>query len=127
LAGTVPDTAARTALHGTELDTEFGWSVAVVPDVNGDSYPEMVIGAPESTLKGSGAVYGMLGPWSTGSYDVEAEARALYGATVDGVPEELGFTLVAGDAGLDGRIEILISAMGSSRVYAVSVSDWLLD
>jgi len=123
------EASAMTSLYGTELDTEFGSSVAVIPDLNGDVYPEMVIGAPLASVTGedAGAVYGMLGPWVAGSHDVESEARVLYGTTVEGMAENIGTTLFAGDAGLDGSIDILIAAPGVSRVYAVSASDWLLD
>jgi hypothetical protein len=129
LSGTLDEASALTALYGTALNTEFGSSVAVIPDLNGDSYPELVIGAPGSSVMGdgAGAVYGMLGPWTAGSHDVEREARVLYGSTVEGLSDKFGTTIIAGDAGLDGSIEILISAIGSSRVYAVSASDWLLD
>jgi hypothetical protein len=129
LSGTLDEASALTALYGTALNTEFGSSVAVVPDLDGDFYPELVLGAPKSSVMGedAGAVYGMLGPWAGGVHDVESESRVLYGSTVDGVADQLGTTIFAGDAGLDGTIEILISAVGSSRVYAVSASDWLLD
>ena len=128
LTGMLVETDATAVLLGTEIDSEFGSAVTVIPDLNGDVYPEIVIGAPNASATGAdaGAVYGMLGPW-TGSHVVESEARVLYGSTVDGVPDLFGTTLVSGDAGLDGTVDILISAPGTATVYAVSAGDWLLD
>ncbi len=128
IVGELAETDAVAALMGTELSAGFGHAITVVPDLNGDVYPEMVIGAPNASAMGedAGAVYGVLGPWR-GSHIVESEARVLYGSTIEGSPEQFGTNVFSGDAGLDGSVEILISAPGVAAVYAVSAQEWLLD
>jgi hypothetical protein len=43
----------------TSFQDEFGWSVAVVPDLNGDAIPDLVVGAPQVVADGKqvGKVY----------------------------------------------------------------------
>lgn len=49
-------------IHGTEMDQTFGYSLAAVGDVNGDSYPDLLVGAryangPAGTWAGQAFLY----------------------------------------------------------------------
>jgi len=112
-------------LKGTDLDAYFGAAVGVVPDIDGDLSPELIIGAPRSSAAGTlgGAVYGLMGPWEPGTYDAPPIARALYGTSL----EALGGTIVVGDVGSDGILDVIVGSSGSSKVYGLHVEDWLLD
>ena len=63
---------AFTVIYGAEPDSLFGFSMAAVPDLDGDELPEIVIGAPKvdgpNPEDGAdhGALYGFVGPWVGG-------------------------------------------------------------
>jgi hypothetical protein len=42
-------------LQGDQIDDDFGWSIAGVGDVNGDGYPDLLIGSPYESVGGNDA------------------------------------------------------------------------
>lgn len=106
-----PSGAADLILTGAEEGARFGASMAKIGDLDGDGYPELLIGAPgedDGTGNSTGAVHlyrghptGLLTPavWtSTGTEDGE-----LYGARVAN----------AGDVNGDGTDDLLIASHGA--------------
>ncbi|MDP2311246.1 MAG: hypothetical protein Q8P18_34820 [Pseudomonadota bacterium] len=94
----------------------FGYAVAVVPDVNGDGYDELAVGAPHwsSSRRGveTGAVYLFHGPLAGASIDAANADRRLYGTYAE---EDVGWALDAGgDLDGDGKGDLLVGAQGWS-------------
>ena len=110
---------------GAEFNGGFGTTIAIVPDVDGDMSPELLVGAPMTSATGTqaGSVYGLYGPWESGVMSTALGAKVLHGESI----ENLGSSIAVGDVGLDGTIDILLGAPGSNMVYGLSASDWFLD
>jgi hypothetical protein len=87
----------------------FGWSVAPAGDVNGDSFPDLIVGAPscDEVAGFSGRAYLFYGPFSD---DLDADqADAIITSQMFG--DNLGISVAsAGDTNDDGRDDILIGA-----------------
>ncbi len=87
----------------------FGWSVAAAGDVNGDSFPDLIVGAPscDEVAGFAGRAYLFYGPF-TGDL-VAADADAIISAQNFG--DNLGISVAsAGDTDNDGKDDILIGA-----------------
>jgi hypothetical protein len=84
----------------------FGWSVAGIGDVNGDSYPDVAVGSPDDDPTGaeSGAVYVYFGgPSMDEVFDLKLAA-----AKGD---DRFGFSISkAGDMNRDGRDDFVVGA-----------------
>jgi hypothetical protein len=97
-------------LSGEGPMDKFGYSLAG-GDLNGDSKPDLIVGAPFNThdpaLYQSGAVYVYFGP------DFAAPI-ALYASSAN---KGLGLAVASGDVNNDGVSDLLISASGKVLVY----------
>lgn len=108
------DIATDGTLQSNQAGAEFGGSVAVVGDVNGDGYADVLVGAPaySSGQAGEGAAYLYFGGAGTSiNSTVDAllesnETGAAMGRSVSG----------AGDTNGDGYADILIGAPLSDTV-----------
>lgn len=112
---------------GTTTHDWAGFSVAIVADINGDHYDDLVMGAPHDSRNGinRGAAYIWLGraTFPTGVYPLQDADWTLTG-TSDG--EEAGaWVESAGDPTGDGLGDLLIGAWGNTsnstqgKVYLV--------
>jgi len=85
-----------------EKGDEFGTSIETVPDLDGDSISELIIGAPNSEKRGG--VYSFM---STDKLNKIGKGNAP--------GDRFGFAIVsAGDFGDDGNPEILVGAPGAA-------------
>ncbi|MED5371761.1 MAG: MopE-related protein [Myxococcota bacterium] len=106
--GSVPFSDYDALLTGDTASDEVGAAVAVMPDLDGDGYAELVIGAPGEDSGGSaaGAVFVLMGPVSSGSV---SGADATY--TGEGGGDRAGAQLATGgDFDGDGDPDLLIGA-----------------
>lgn len=101
-----------------EPNAHLGWSVAGNRDVNGDSWPDIVAGAPDS-MYGTVVLYD--GP-------TLAEIERVEGSEAD---EQFGYSVaLLDDTNFDGRADFAAGApfhmaMGAVRVYGLEASDIL--
>ncbi len=116
------DTDADFVLWGDAATARFGAAVDGSGDIDGDGFPDIVVGEPGRDREGvdEGAVHVFYGPF-TGS-------RTVADADVDIVHEEEGGRLgesvaIVGDTNGDGRDELLTGAWG---VAAQSGEAWLM-
>jgi hypothetical protein len=100
---------------GINSDDRFGWNVSYAHDVNGDGYPDIIIGAPyndsaDGSLNDAGAVYIFYGP-KTGNYSVENAEVRIYGTAAN---DHFGWD-VAGVGDVNGTYDdVLIGAPGNT-------------
>lgn len=107
-------------LEGTGTREWAGFSVAIVPDLNGDGYDELLIGAPHGTVDAThqGVVYLWMGRASfpTGRVDLSTAERRFVGESEG---EEAGAWVErAGDQDQDGLTDLLVGAWGTSSLGA---------
>ncbi len=104
-----PSTAAAT-LATNQAGAHFGWSVAGAGDVNGDTYADVIVGAPEYDSgqgPGNGAAFIFLG--GAGGVPSVTPTRRLAPRYDTG--EALGWSVAgAGDMDGDGYAEVIVGA-----------------
>lgn len=88
--------AATASIEGAAAGDNAGWSVAIVPDVNGDGYDEVWVGVPSSDEGGPdagaawlylGPVTGRLGPKDADARFVGADDGDLLGISLSAAPD----------------------------------------
>ncbi|MCC6335889.1 MAG: FG-GAP repeat protein [Myxococcales bacterium] len=96
----------RKIILGSDPGGRFGAAVACVPDVDGDRFDDLVVGAPNSST-GAGVVYVF-----PGSLSGPQERTPLF-FRGGGPGERVGTSVAsAGDTNGDGRTELLVGAPG---------------
>ncbi len=110
LGGAEPDALPELILEGDTPAGQFGAAVCLVPDLDGDGYGDLVVGAPRA---GNGRVFIFRGgpvPWD-GMPDRLMHARQgdeRFGKALAYLPDDDG----------DGRDDLLVGAPRSSQVAA---------
>src|SRR5687768_6939813 len=86
-----PTPSPDSTITGETADDDFGWEVAPAGDVNGDSVPDLIVGAPSNDAVAgfAGRAYLFLGPVA-GAIDA-ADADAIISAEAFG--DNLGFSV----------------------------------
>ncbi|MEM4232652.1 MAG: Ig-like domain-containing protein [Thermoplasmata archaeon] len=96
-----------TVVTGKRAYENFSFSVALVPDLNGDLIGDIAIGAPTNSDNGScaGAVYVLFG---------SSKFNTVVDMTLTGAPDEwFGWAVVSGDMREDGVSDLLVGAPNS--------------
>ena len=103
-----PDSAGTSdVIFGMETGSQFGFSVAGVGDVNGDGYPDLLVGAPQSSggAPSSGRAYLYLGTAS--GY----QPFPVWSFTVPDTGAQFGYSVAwAGDVNGDGYADWIVGA-----------------
>ncbi len=104
--------ANLTTFNGTENNSRFGTSVAIIGDVNDDGRPDILVGAP---MEGSGAgkAYVYDGSTYASIRSVAGIASAQHGSSVAAL----------GDVNRDGVRDYVVGAAGVSTAYVYSGRD----
>lgn len=120
LGGVVDGSAAGARLVGEATGDRAGSAVAIVGDVDGDGYDDVMVGAEYASF--SGAVYLVRGPIS-GTLGLSAADHAMIDWTSSQAGRAIGG---AGDVNADGLADILIGdeydntfGVGSGIVYLI--------
>ncbi|MFT5681145.1 MAG: hypothetical protein ACI8RZ_002051 [Myxococcota bacterium] len=103
-----------------------GTSVEILPDTNGNSRDELLIGAPGNTVSGedAGATYLVYGGGLTGTFTLAERGEIVVGAAAG---DRAGTSVSgAGDFDGDGRDDLLIGAPGASGTWSGSGAAWLI-
>ncbi len=119
-----------TTIGGVLTGDNLGWSVATLPDWNGDGLPDLALGAPSAGGDfGPGAVYVVFGRPDMSTVDLDDIAAGRGGFVVVGEDwdDDAGFRVAsAGDFDGDGSTDLLLGApqaepLGSfsGRAYVV--------
>ena len=110
--GAQTDVPRTLQVTGEGPDDDFGWSVAPAGDVNGDSVPDLVVGAPsnDAVADFAGRAYLFLGPFTAPRN--AADADAIISAEAFG--DNLGISVAsAGDVDADGHDDLILGARGN--------------
>ncbi|HCP46583.1 MAG TPA: hypothetical protein DIU15_11095, partial [Deltaproteobacteria bacterium] len=99
-------------LHFGATESFLGWSVAVIEDVNGDDYDELLVGAPGNG-EGPGEALLYLGPIDS-TLDPDAPYARLQGTGAASVGTSVAS---AGDVNGDGTADLLIGAPGDGTAW----------
>ena len=98
---------ANVTLTGENTDDDFGWSVAGVGNVNGDSCDDVVVGAPAYGAR-SGRAYVFFGNGSMASTISASDANVTMNGPNTG--DRFGYSVAGADLGSDGYSDILVGA-----------------
>ena len=113
-----------TAAQGISItgiaNSETGWSVNSVGDLNGDGYADIIIGSPDAS-DDAGISYVIYGDMALGNIDL-ASLTSSQGFTISGATGSYsGYSVAsAGDINKDGFVDIIIGAPGTSTSIGIS-------
>jgi hypothetical protein len=108
----------------TQLDTDFGRAVASAGDINGDSYDDLIVGAPlyDNGQSDEGRVFIYEGD-STG-----LNTSASWTAESDQAGAQLGFSVAsAGDYDFDGYSSVIVGAPYWNHTNSDDGRAWVWD
>ena len=115
-----PLTAGKDVADADVSFADGGYSVAISPDLDGDTVPDIVLGAPELWEAEAGRVYVVSGDLS-GSVALATDATYVYEGTAVGSALGAAVTHI-GDGNGDGIDELALGAVSwafGGRVYVV--------
>jgi hypothetical protein len=98
---------ANTTLIGENTDDNFGWSAACSGNVNGDSYDDVVVGAPDYDSS-RGRAYVFYGSDSLPSSISASDANVTING--GGTGDKFGYSVGGADLGADSYSDVLVGA-----------------
>jgi hypothetical protein len=116
------------AIDGELAGDEAGSAVALVGDVNGDGFDDVLVGAPQASA-GDGRAYLVFGKADGAAVSLTAVAGGVGGFAIDGAAgEEVGTAVDGvGDVNADGLADVIVGApaadAGAGRAYVIFGKD----
>jgi hypothetical protein len=101
---------AHAVVEGDTTGDRLGWAVASAGDVNGDSYDDIMIAAPNAD-SGAGAVLIFHGPVSVGSFAMDEADVVITGSSSSGLGSAIASV---GDMDSNGYDDIILGASSYS-------------
>ena len=118
LKGSIPAGGADVVITGAADGDEFGLSVAGAGDVDGDGYPDLIVGAEgaDDEWTNQGRAYIIYGDSSLDSSILASDADVVITGEAEG--DELGLSVAgAGDVDGDGYADVIVGAMEAGATH----------
>ena len=119
VGGNQPDNSFREYIWGglgEQAGAMYGWNLTYIQNLNGDSYPDLVVGTPwfdSASLVDAGVVYVFYGTAGSGLNDINVSQADVI-ITGDGISNKFGWDVAdAGDMNNDGKNDLIVGAPGA--------------
>jgi len=120
-SGTVPASTPTTTLTGSPANTRFGWSVAHLPDADGDGIHDLIVGIPYYT--NSHNAEGRVHVYRGGNSGLNTSVYWM--AEPDQADAHFGWSVAGGDIDGDNEGDVIVGAPDYNYASSDVGSTWV--